>query len=93
MEVRWQKRAVSDLYRVCEYIRRDNPSAAEMAGAAIETATRNLARYPEMGRAGEVPGTRELIVNGLPYLVVYRVQGQAVQILRVLHGKQQWPSS
>jgi len=93
MDIVWQKRAVSDLYRVCEYIRQDNPAAAEKVGVAIEAATRNLARYPEMGRVGEVPETRELVITGTPYFVVYRIQGKAVQILRVLHGKQKWPSS
>jgi toxin ParE1/3/4 len=93
MDIVWQSRAVADLYHVCEYIRQDNPAAAEKVGAAIEAATRNLARYPEMGRRGEEPDTRELIVAGTPYFVVYRIRGNAVQILRVLHGKQKWPSS
>jgi len=93
MEIVWQKQAVSDLYRVCEYIRQDNPAAAEQTGAAIEVASRNLARYPEMGRAGEVPDTRELVVTGTPYFVVYRIIDGTLQILRVLHGKQKWPNS
>ena len=93
MEIVWQKRAVSDLYRVCEYIRQDNAVAAERVGAAIAASTRNLARYPEMGRCGEVPGTRELVVTGTPYFVAYRIGGNTVQILRILHGKQKWPNA
>lgn len=92
MEIVWQKRSVSDLYRVAEYIRQDNPAAAEWVGAAIATAAQNLARYPEMGRRGEVPGTRELVVTGTPYFIAYRISENAVQILRVLHGKQKWPN-
>jgi toxin ParE1/3/4 len=93
MDIVWQKRGVSDLYRVCDYIRQDNPAAADKTGVAIEAATRNLVRYPEMGRVGEVAETRELMVTGTPYFVVYRIKGGIVQILRVLHGKQKWPSS
>lgn len=93
MRIVWQTRAVADLYRVAERIRQDHPPAAEKMGAMIEAASRNLSRYPDMGRTARVPETRELIVSGTPYFVVYRLRGDAVQILRVLHGKQKWPSS
>ncbi len=36
-------------------------------------------------------GTRELVVAGLPYLVVYRLSDQVVEVLRVLHHAQEWP--
>ena len=91
MQVAWRKSAVLDLYRVREYIRQDNPAAAETTGTRIEAAVDSLARFPEMGHPGEVPGTRELVIPRLPYLVVYRLKGDAVQILRILHGKQKWP--
>ncbi|HET6521471.1 MAG TPA: type II toxin-antitoxin system RelE/ParE family toxin, partial [Geminicoccaceae bacterium] len=51
-----------------------------------------LAQHPESGRPGRVPGTRELVVSGTPYIVPYRVQGNTVQILRVLHGARKWPT-
>jgi toxin ParE1/3/4 len=91
MQVAWLKRAVIDLHRVCEYIRQDNPAAAGKTGARIEAAVESLARFPEMGHPGEVPGTRELAISPLPYFVVYRLKGDCVEILRVLHGKQKWP--
>ena len=75
------------------YIREFNPVAAQKTVACIEAAAKNLARFPEMGPPGEVPGTRELVIPRLPYFVVYRLRGDAVQILRVLHDKQKWPSS
>jgi addiction module RelE/StbE family toxin len=93
MRVVWLKPAVIDLHRICEFIRQDNPAAAEKTGARIEAATDALARFPEMGIGGEVTGTRELAIAGLPYFVVYRQQIDAVQILRVLHDKQKWPSA
>ena len=36
-------------------------------------------------RPGRVPDTQELVVAGAPYIVIYRI-GQAVELLRVLHG-------
>jgi toxin ParE1/3/4 len=44
-----------------------------------------------MGRAGRVRGTRELVVPGLPYIVIYRVRKDTIQIARILHGAQLWP--
>jgi toxin ParE1/3/4 len=51
-----------------------------------------LAEHPAMGRSGRVPGTRELIITGTPYLIPYRVKGKVVEILRVFHGSRRWPS-
>ena len=45
-----------------------------------------------MGRAGRVNGTRELVVSRTPYVVVYRIRGQEVCIVRVLHTAQRWPA-
>jgi toxin ParE1/3/4 len=46
---------------------------------------------PGIGRPGRVAGTRELVTAGTPYIVPYRVAGDAVQIITVLHGAQNWP--
>jgi toxin ParE1/3/4 len=93
MNIAWTRRAVRNLHHVRNFIRLDNPAASERVGARIEAAAANLARFPESGRIGEVPGTRELVLPALPYLIVYRVSGDSVQILRVLHEKQKWPQS
>ncbi len=45
-----------------------------------------------MGRAGRVPGTRELVISGTPYIVPYRVRGGAVEVLRVFHAARRWPT-
>ena len=39
---------------------------------------------PHMGRPGRVPGTREFVIPRTPYIVPYRLQGESIQILRVL---------
>ncbi len=44
-----------------------------------------------MGRAGRVPGTRELLIPGTPYIIPYRVRAGAVEILRVFHAARRWP--
>ncbi|HEY3118137.1 MAG TPA: type II toxin-antitoxin system RelE/ParE family toxin [Chloroflexota bacterium] len=52
-----------------------------------------LGNYPNLGRTGRIPGTRELPIGRTPYLVVYTVDRSidTVIILRVLHGARLWP--
>ena len=50
-----------------------------------------LIDHPEFGRPGRVDDTRELVISKASYVVAYRIIGDAIRILRVLHGKQLWP--
>lgn len=52
----------------------------------------NLRRFPASGRPGRVLGTRELVVSRTPYIVPYRVRGDMVELLLVLHAARKWPS-
>lgn len=36
-------------------------------------------------------GRRELVFSPLPYIVVYQVMENAVEISRIFHGAQDWP--
>jgi toxin ParE1/3/4 len=83
--------ASANLMAIAEYISRDNQAAALAVHAAILRQVGQLAEHPRIGRPGRVKGSRELVVSGTPYIVAYRVAGQDVTILRVLHGAQQWP--
>ena len=74
------------------YIGKRNPWAAIDMGDAIEAAVEQLADHPHRGRPGRVKGTRELVISGTPYVVAYRVEADAVVILRLLHGAQRWPA-
>lgn len=93
MQVRWLRRALENLEAEADFIARDNPDAASRMVTLITEAVSHLGSHPAMGRAGRVPGTRELVVSGTLYLIPYRVRGQTVQILRVFHGARRWPSS
>jgi len=50
-----------------------------------------LAQHPKMGRPGRVKGTRELVISGTPFVVIYRLKARRVDIIRLLHSAQQWP--
>ena len=50
-----------------------------------------LATFPNRGRPGRVEGTRELVFTGLPFVAVYRVTDDVLEVIRILHGAQRWP--
>jgi toxin ParE1/3/4 len=90
--VAWSLLARQDLEALRDYIARDNPSAAMRVAGRIAAAADRLARYPHLGRAGRQEGTRELVVPHTRYVVVYMLIEDRLEIVRVLHGAQRWPS-
>lgn len=90
MKVEWLPEAARSLAAQLEWIGKHDPWAALDMGDVIHAAVGRLADFPVMARAGRVPGSRELVGVGTPYLVVYRVEPSVV-VLRVLHGAQRWP--
>ena len=92
MRVDWLRAAINNLDSIAEYLARENRPAAERTVAAIRLAVEDLEQFPSLGRPGRISGTRELVVPGTPYIVPYRVRGNGVQIIRVLHASRKWPS-
>jgi toxin ParE1/3/4 len=91
VRVRWLKIALANLDAEAEYIAEDNPAAAGRVVEKILRAVDLLKKNPAIGRAGRVAGTRELVVAETPYIIPYRVRGESVEILRVLHAARKWP--
>lgn len=87
MRVVWTVGAVQSLKGIRQYIQTDNPHAAKRVADRIEHSVQQLEVFPHAGRQGLREGTRELVIPGVPYVVVYRVACE-VQILRVFHAKQ-----
>lgn len=92
MHVRWLRQALQDLDDIVDYLRQENPVAAADAVLSIVRVVSLLGTHPGAGRPGRVAGTKELVVPGTPYIVPYRVTGEAVHILRVYHASRKWPS-
>jgi toxin ParE1/3/4 len=91
MEIRWSPEAAADFAAAIQYIQQDNSPAALRVARSIYEAVAQLKKFPKRGRPGRVDGTRELPLPRLPFLVVYRIKANAVEVARVLHGAQRWP--
>jgi toxin ParE1/3/4 len=89
VKLRWLRSGSVSLRRHVKFIATENPTAAVRVRRRIRSAVLRLLDFPESGRVGQVPGTRELIVAELPYIVLYRVSGDVVEILRVFHTSQE----
>ncbi len=88
----WSPEAVADLAALRTFIAQDDPAAAQrVARHIIRNIETLLPQNPERGRPGRVPGTRELVIPGTPYIVPYRLVGNAIQVLRVFHSARRWP--
>ena len=91
MPIQWTQRARRQFLTIIDAVLEENPAAAERVYDAIMDSVSRLVTFPEMGRRGRVLGTRELVIASQPYLVAYRIRGQTIHILAVLHGAQKWP--
>ena len=90
MRLKWTAPAIHDLADAGDYIARENPQAAARMASRILEATEGLLEYPGIGREGRLSDTRELVVTGTPFIIIYRLRAPTVQILRVLHHARKW---
>lgn len=91
MTVRYSRQALADLEEARRYITLDRPAVAASVAASLRRAIDGLELFPDRGRPGRVPGTRELVVITTPFIVAYRVSDANVDILAILHGVRMWP--
>lgn len=87
----WLHIAIEERFEQLDYIAQDNPLAALSQDEEIERQTSLLVEQPEMGRVGRVKRTRELVIAHTPFIAVYRITEERIEILRFLHGAQKWP--
>jgi len=87
MKVIFAPEAVDDIEAIRNFISQQNPAAAMRVAMQLVMACDQLEALSHRGRRGLVEGTREL-VSVKPYLIVYRVKADRVEVLRVWHGAQ-----
>jgi plasmid stabilization system protein ParE len=91
MQVRWTAPAAQDFEEITLYIRNDSESTALVVAKTLFDTANSLDLLPSRGRLGRIPNTLELVVPGLPYIVVYQVTKATIQILHIYHGARDWP--
>lgn len=91
MRVVWTNTALRGLEEIRAYISADSRVAAAKVIERIRAATTWLGCHPESSRRTQVFGVRALVVPGTNYILPYRVSGDTVEILVVLHGAQLMP--
>ena len=85
MKLVWSRPAAADRREIRAYIAQDNPAAALALDELFSAMAGRLADHPDLGRAGRVAGTRELVAHH-NYILVYDLDGDLVRVLRVLHA-------
>lgn len=83
--------AVDDLEGISDYLYLHHPIFAGSTLQRLYDAAKSLKAFPYAGRAGRKSGTRELVLAPLPYLLIYAVDEDSIQILRFLHCAQDRP--
>ena len=93
MQIKWTDLASNDLDAIETYIARENSLkvAADVILKIINVVELVLTNHPKGGRLGRLKDTRELVIDGVPFIVIYRNTQEQIHVLRVLHDSQQWP--
>lgn len=91
MRIRWTPAAVADLRQISDYLKEQHLHYRQTTIRKLYDAIRSLRQWPNRGRPGREGETRELRFLPLPYVAVYRVCEQNVEVLRVYHSAQDRP--
>ena len=89
MRIRWTPAAAADLQNLSDYLKDHHPHYQQPTMRKVYAAVQSLKEWPHRGHAGREEGTRELLFPPLPYIAVYRVKGQSIEVLRIYHGAQE----
>jgi len=92
VKILWTEPAGKDLDHIEDFIKEDNPVAAvNVVLSIIDAVDILLFEHSHIGKTGRVDGTREWVVPAYPsYIIVYRVNEDNLEIIRILHGAQKW---
>lgn len=91
LPVIWLDDAIADLSNIITFIANESASAARSLKKRLQTAPLSLAEHPYLYPVGRVSGTRELVAHP-NYVIVYRVSSARIEIVGVLHARQEYPS-
>ena len=85
MKLRWNADTLKLLEMICAIRAKFDPAAASSFVFRIAEVTGRLLTLPTSGRPGKTKGMWLLAVPGTPYVIVYRVEGDTVDILSMIY--------
>ena len=88
MRIRWTPAAAADLEHINEYLKEHHPRYREPTMRKLYETIRTLKDAPHRGKPGREEGTREIFFPPMPYVAVYRVREQSIEVLRIYHTAQ-----
>ncbi len=86
--MRWTRLALADFEQAHDHISKENPQAARQIAQRILDATERLLEHPHIGRVGEDEESREWHVDKTPYLLIYSIKRDVIELWRVWHESQ-----
>lgn len=86
----WSAAAFDDLDKIIDYIAEYDVHVAMAMLERIESAVHPASAHPYLYRPGRVPGTREIVAHP-NYIVVYAVRAGHIEVLAVVHARQEYP--
>ncbi len=90
--IAWTEQALRQLDEAHDYIALSNSEEiATRITMQIVNSVQQLGAFPMSGRAGRVPGTRELVISNTPFIAAYAIEKARIVILAVYHSAQRWP--
>ncbi len=90
MKVRWTVAARQDRLEIFTFIGADNPRAAVQMDELFASTAAKLSEFPNLGKPGCVPGTREVILHE-SYRLIYEIEADTLWILTLVHTARRWP--
>jgi toxin ParE1/3/4 len=91
MRIRWTPAAAADLQGISDYLKEHHPRYRDPTMRKLYGTIRELKQRPWRGRLGREDGTREILFPPTPYVAVYRVREQTIEVMRVYHAAQDRP--
>ena len=94
MRILWTNEALDDLEEILVYYYLEaSPRVAEAVERRIVGEIGSLPPFPERVRESDrVPGSRELVVNKLPYVIFIQLRDDSIIVLNILHTRKKFPT-
>lgn len=83
MKISWRPHAADDFEALIALSSSGNVADASRDKSLVETRIQQLIRFDALGRKTRRQGVRELPIEGTPYVVVSRRQGEEILVLRM----------